>query len=112
MDGAANGLRGIVGDVEVNSGRNLLAQHRQQVLDVVDHFDRICAGLPLNGEHHAADIVEPCDRLIVLDAVDDASQLFQPDRIAVFPGDDDGAVRRGVRQLTVRLHRERLFLTV
>ena len=112
MDGRANRLRGIEGDVEMNGGRNLFAQNGQQILDPVDHLHRVRAGLPLDGQDDAADVVEPRYGLIHLNAVDDVPELFQPHRVAVFPGNDDGTVSGGIHQLTVRLHGERLLLAV
>ena len=93
-------------------GRNLLAEHRQQLLDVVDHLDRIGARLPLYRENHAAHAVEPGDGLVVFDAVDHVAELLEPNRQSIAISDDQRPVSGGVRQLSARLNRERLLLPV
>ena len=96
MDGAADGLRGIEGDGEIDGRRNLLAELRQQAFDVVHHFHGIGAGLPLNRENDGAFIVVPGDDFVVLDAIDDIAELLQADGGPVAPGNDDRTVRGGV----------------
>ena len=92
VDGAADGLRRVEGDGEVDGGRNLLAELRQQAFDVVHHLHGIGAGLPLDGKDDGALVVVPGDDLVVIDAVDDVAEFLEADGGAVAPGDDDGAV--------------------
>ena len=74
-----------------NSGR--------QFANVIDDFNRVGSGLPLNRQNEAACIVEPSDRFVVLDAIDHLPELLQPHRRAVLPGHDERTVRRGVRSV-------------
>ena len=53
LDGA------VVERVDRHRRRDLLLKLRQHLLDVVDHFDCVGAGLPLNGEHDGAIAVVP-----------------------------------------------------
>ncbi len=92
--------------------RNFLAERRQQLFDVVHHFDGIGAGLALDGENDGALVVVPGGHLVVIYAVDDVAEFFQADRGAVAPGDDDGAVGGGVGERAARLDSERLFIAI
>ena len=52
VDGAADRFRSVEGDIQLYRGRNFGAELRQQRFDVVDHFNRVGAGLPLHGQDH------------------------------------------------------------
>ena len=56
--------------------------------------------LALNGQHDRALVVEPARDLVVLDAVDDASDLVELDRGAVAIGHNNVAVVGRVRKRT------------
>ena len=61
-------------------GRNFLAELGQQALDIVHHLHGIGAGLPLDRQDDGALVVVPGDDLVVIDAVDDVAEFFQPHR--------------------------------
>ena len=105
--------RAVVEDVQVDRGRQLLAELRAGALEhAVHHLDGVGAGLPLDGQHDRALVVEPAGDLVVLHAVDDAAELLQAHRRAVAIGDDHRAVGRRVDELAGGLHGEGLVRAV
>ena len=77
VDGAANGLRRIESDGEIDGRRNFLAELGQQLFDVVHHLHGIGAGLALDGEDDGALVVVPGDDFVVIDAIDDVGELLR-----------------------------------
>jgi hypothetical protein len=103
VHGLADRRRPVVDDVQAHRGRQLLAERRQQRAHRVHHLDGVGAGLPLDGQHHRAVVVEPAGHLVGLHAVDDLAELVQrtgePLRYAHHRGG-----RRRVHELAGRLH--------
>ncbi len=55
----ADGLRAVVQHLDVDARRDLRAELREQLADLVDHLDRVGAGLALDREDDAALVVVP-----------------------------------------------------
>ena len=111
----ADRLRAVVEHVHVDARRQLGAELRHEPLDGVGDFDRVGAGLALDAERDGTlvrvAVVEPGRGSLVLDAVDNRSELLEADRRAVAVGHDHRLVLLGVHQLAGRLQRERLVRT-
>ena len=101
----ADPLRAVVQHFHVDAGRDLRAELRQQLADLVDHLDRVGAGLALDGEHDAALVVVPGGHAVVLHVVDGPPDVPDPHRRAVAVGHDHVVEGGGVLQLTVGHHR-------
>src|SRR5690606_11602205 len=80
-------------------------QLRQQLLDLVDDLDHVCAGLALDVQDDGRLFVDPRRLPDVFRVVDDVGDVGQPDRRAVPVGDDDGLVFGGRAQLVVGVDR-------
>ena len=88
---------------------DLLAEGREEFLDVVHHLDGVGAGLPLDGQDDGALVrVEPAGDPVVLHRVDHDSQVGEPHRRAATVGDDERAVGGGVVELPLGLDGEGL----
>ncbi len=77
-----------------------------QLADAVRHFHRVRAGLFLNRDDDSARAVEPTRGLVVLDVIDDGSQLLQPNRRTIAISNDQRPVGGGVGELPGGHHRE------
>ena len=101
--------RRVVEHVHGHGGGQLRLHERQQVLDPIGHFDRVRAGLPLDGQGdgplRAPVLVAPGRELVVLDAVENGAEVFEPDGRPVAIGHDQGLVLRGAGELARGLHR-------
>ncbi len=68
----------------------------REPFDVVDHFDGVGAGLPVDGQNDSARVVQPGADLVVFDIVKDAAELFEANGIAAVLVSDNhaGTARR------------------
>ena len=111
-DGVADGFRHVVGNFEMNGGRHFAAELRHQRANRIHHLNCIGPGLFLYGNEYAADVVVPCSRFLVFDAIDHSAQLLEADRSSVAISDDERTVGGGVGQHTVRLQGECLAVPI
>ena len=86
------------------------------MLDFVHHADRVRARLALNGQHNGPRAggrrVIPGGDLVVLHAVENFAQLFEPHGVTVAISDNHRTECRRVLELTGGLYRERLMPAV
>src|SRR5581483_448459 len=99
-------------NVELDRGRQLLPEGRQQIANGIDDRDRVRAGLPLDRERDDLLSVVACCEPAVLDAINHVAEIAQRDRRAVAISDDQLAILVGICQLSVRLNRQVLMNAV
>ena len=99
LDRSTNCFGPVVADVHVNPSGDLRPKAWQQLADVVHYLDGVRARLLPDGQNLGLRAVLPHHDLIVLHAVDDVAQLFQPHRRAVAIGDNQRTVSRRFQEL-------------
>ncbi len=97
----ADGEGAVGEDIDVERGRQGLAQLRQQRLDAVDDGDDVGAGLALDVHDHRLCRVGPGGEPVVLLRLGDGRHVGHPHRRAVAIGDDDVAEGGGIGDLVV-----------
>src|SRR5262249_30679839 len=104
----ANRVGTIVQNVHVDRGRKLFLERRQEAFDVVGDVDGVRSGLALDAQNDGSlrinvAGIEPGRGLVVLNSVDDVSQLLKADWSSVSIGHHQRVVGRGAGQLSARL---------
>src|SRR6516164_10740684 len=90
--------------------RQRLLELGHQRPDRIYDGDRIGARGFLDGDALRPLVTEPRTQALVLHRIDSVADILDAHRRAVFVGDDDVAVLRGIEQLIVGIERDRLML--
>ena len=104
----ANGGGPVVEDVQLDRRRQVGLERGQELADGIANFDRVGAGLALNGQDDRGlmvrVVVVPRACPVVLDPIDGAADVPQADRGAVPVRHDDAVVGVGLEKLAAGLN--------
>src|SRR5258705_10718419 len=95
MYGGANGDGAVADHGQIDAGRNRALHFWNFGADLADNVDHIGAGLPLDIDDDGRRALVPAAGAIVLQPVDDDSDIADGDRRAIAVGDDDALVVPG-----------------
>src|SRR6185369_11774368 len=109
FDRGADGGGAVGQDLHLDRRRQRRLQLRQELLDAIDGFDDIGAGLALDIEDHRRPLLaadhRPRRQPRIFGAVDDLGDVAQADRCAIAPGHDQLAILGGRFELVVGVQR-------
>src|SRR5690242_16479693 len=79
----------------------MLFQLRQQFVDAVYNVHRVCTRLPLDREYNRPRSIQPTGSLVILHAVNYATEIVKPHRGAVAVSDNHGSEAGSIAALTI-----------
>ncbi|MNM40301.1 hypothetical protein D3C81_511020 [compost metagenome] len=86
LDRGADGLGAVGEHRNIQAGRQVVGDRRQQGLDTVDHFDDVGARLALDVQQHRMVFIGPGSQALVLRAVDDFGHVLETQWCTVVVG--------------------------
>jgi len=101
LDRGADGLGAVGEDGDVEAGRQIVGDARQQRLDAVHHLNDVGTRLALDVQQHRLVFIGPSREALVFGAVDDLCHIFKAQRRAIVVGQDQFGVLLGRDQLVV-----------